>query len=61
MKEYFKNQIEQGTEIFFYGVEREEPFTISIVSHKDSLDNFPTNLVYVRHLTDDWPLFKEVV
>lgn len=59
--EYFKNQIEQGAiEMFFYGLERPEPFTISIMSHKGSLDTFPTNLEYVRHLTDGMPLFKEV-
>ena len=60
MKEYFKNQIEQGAEMFFYGLERMEPFTVSIMRHKGSLDSFPTNLEYIRHLTEDWPLFKEV-
>ena len=60
MIEHFKNQIEQGAEIFFYAVERSEPFNVSIRSHKDSLDNFPANLEYVRHLTDSMPLFKEV-
>jgi hypothetical protein len=60
MKEHFKNQIEQGaTEMFFYGLERQEPFTVSIMSHKGSLDSFPNNLEYVRHLTDGMPLFKE--
>jgi hypothetical protein len=62
MNEYFTKQIEQGaTEMFFYGLERPEPFTVSIMSHKGSLDTFPTNLKYVRHLTDGMPLFKETV
>ena len=60
MLEHFKNQIEQGVEIFFYGLEREEPFTISIMSHKDTIDKLPTNLEFVRMLSEDWPLFKEV-
>lgn len=60
MNEHFKNQIEQGaTEMFFYGLERPEPFSISIQRHKGSLDTFPTNLEYVRHLTEGVPLFKE--
>lgn len=59
MIEHFKNQIEQGAEMFFYGLERQEPFTVSIMRHKGSLDSFPANLEYVRHLNDDWPLFKE--
>lgn len=58
--EHFKKQIEAGTEIYFYGLEREEPFTISIMSHKDTLDKFPTNLEFVRMLTEGTPLFKEV-
>ena len=59
--EHFKNQTAQGaTEIFFYGLERQVPFTVSIMRHKDSLDTFPTNLEFVRMLTEDWPLFKEV-
>ncbi len=61
MNEHFKKQIEQGaTEMFFYGLERPEPFTIIIMSHKGTLDSFPTNLEYVGYLTEDWPLFKEV-
>ena len=61
MNEHFKNQIEQGaTEMFFYGLERPEPHTVSIMRHKGSLDTFPTNLEYVRHLTDGMPLFKEM-
>jgi hypothetical protein len=61
MIEHFKNQIDQGaTEMFFYGLERQEPFTLSIQRHRGSLDTFPANLEYVRHLTDGVPLFKEV-
>jgi hypothetical protein len=61
MIEHFKNQIDQGAkEMFFYGLERQEPFTLSIQRHRGSLDTFPTNLEYVRHLTDGVPLFKEV-
>ena len=61
MNEHFKNQIAQGaTEMFFYGLERPEPHTVSIMRHKGSLDTFPTNLEYVRHLTDGMPLFKEM-
>jgi hypothetical protein len=60
MNEYFTKQIEQGaTEMFFYGLERPELFTVSIMNHKGSLDTFPANLEYVRHLTDGMPLFKE--
>lgn len=59
--EYFKKQIEQGaTEMFFYGLDRELPFTISIMSHKGTLDSFPTNLKFVRMLAESTPLFKEV-
>lgn len=61
IKEYFKNQVDQGAvEMFFYGLERPEPFTISILRHRGTLDTFPANLEYVRHLTDSVPLFKEV-
>ena len=60
MKEHFTKQIEQGaTEMFFYGLERQEPFTVSIMNHKDTLDNFPTNLEFIRMLSDSMPLFKE--
>ncbi len=60
IQEHFKNQTEQGaTEMFFYGLERPEPHTISIMSYKGTLDSFPSNLEYIRHLTDGMPLFKE--
>jgi hypothetical protein len=58
MNEYFKSQIDQGaTEMFFYAIEREGNLTIQ--RHRGTLDSFPTNLEYVRHLTDGVPLFKE--
>ena len=59
--ESFKAQIDGGAkEMFFYGLERAEPFTISIMSHKGTLDSFPTNLEFVRMLAESTPLFKEV-
>ena len=61
IQEIFKNQIDGGaTEMFFYGLERLEPHTISIMRHKGSLDTFPINLEFVRYLTPSNPLFKEV-
>lgn len=61
IQEIFKNQIDGGaTEMFFYGLERPEPHTVSIMRHKGSLDTFPTNLEFVRYLTPSNPLFKEV-
>ena len=61
IQEIFKNQIDGGaTEMFFYGLERPEPHTISIMRHKGSLDTFPTNLEFVRYLTPSNPLFKEI-
>ena len=61
IQEIFKNQIDGGaTEMFFYGLERNEPYTVSIMRHKGSLDTFPTNLEFVRYLTPSNPLFKEV-
>jgi len=60
INEYFKSQIEEGaTEMFFYGLETQEPHTLRIMRHRGTLDSFPTNLEYVRHLTDGVPLFKE--
>lgn len=59
--ELFQAQTNKGaTEMFFYGLERTEPFTVSIMSHKGTLDSFPGNLEFVRMLTDSTPLFKEV-
>lgn len=61
IQEIFKEQIDSGaTEMWFYGLERPEPHTISIMRHKGSLDTFPTNLEFVRYLTPSNPLFKEV-
>ena len=61
IQEIFKNQIDGGaTEMFFYGLERPEPHTVSIMRHKGSLDTFPSNLEFVRYLTPSNPLFKEV-
>lgn len=61
INEIFNSQIEKGaTEMFFYGLERLEPFTVSIMSHKGTLDSFPSNLEFVRMLTESTPLFKEV-
>jgi hypothetical protein len=58
MNEHFKNQIEQGaTEMFFYAVERDG--NLRIERHRGTIDTFPTNLEYLRHLTDGVPLFKE--
>ena len=59
MIEHFRNQIEQGSKIYYYVLER-GPFDVSIIQHKDGLDSLPKNLEYVRHITDDWPLFKEM-
>ena len=60
--EIFKPQIDKGaTEIFFYGLERPEPHTVSIMRHKGTLDSFPTNLEFVRMLAESTPLFKEVL
>ena len=63
MEEHFKKQLEQGTtEMFFYGVETVDQnlveIKIKIKSHKGTLDSFP-DLVYVRHMTDSMPLFRE--
>ena len=61
IQEIFKNQIDGGaTEMWFYGLERPEPHTISIMRHNGSLDTFPSNLEFVRFLTPSNPLFKEV-
>ena len=59
--ELFKAQLDKGaTEVFFYGLERPEPFTVSIMRHKGTLDSFPTNLEFVRMLAESTPLFREV-
>jgi hypothetical protein len=63
--EHFKNQIEQGaTETFWYGLEAGsdlvENIKINITNHKGALDTFPTNLEFIRMLSESMPLFKEV-
>ena len=60
-KELFQAQIDGGaTEMFFYGLERPEPHTVSIMRHRGTLDSFPANLEFVRMLAESTPLFKEV-
>ena len=59
--ELFRAQIDGGaTEMFFYGLERPEPHTVSIMRHKGTLDSFPANLEFVRMLAESTPLFREV-
>jgi len=65
ISEHFKNQIEQGaTETFWYGLETGsylvENMKINITNHKGALDTFPTNLEFVRMLSESMPLFKEI-
>lgn len=61
MTQYFQRQIDDGaTEMFFYGLERKEPFTVSIMNHKSALDSFPTNLEFIRMLSESIPLFREI-
>jgi len=63
ISEYFTKQIEQGaTEMFFYGLESGpvENMKINITNHKGALDTFPTNLEFVRMLSESMPLFKEI-
>jgi len=65
MNEHFKNQIEQGaTETFWYGLEAGSylvgEIKINITTHKGALDTFPTNLEFIRMLSENVPLFKEV-
>ena len=60
-KELFQAQINGGaTEMFFYGLERPEPHTVSIMRHRGTLDSFPANLEFVRMLAESTPLFREV-
>lgn len=63
IEEYFKQQIESGaTDQFFYGLETDPEvpgqWSIKIERHRGTLDTFP-NLVYIRHLTDGVPLFRD--
>jgi hypothetical protein len=62
---HFKKQLDDGArEMFFYGLEREPEqegrIVASIMRHKGTLDSFPTNLEFVRMMTESTPLFKEV-
>ena len=60
--ELFQVQIDGGaTEMFFYCLERPEPYTLSIIRHRGTLDSFPANLEFVRMMTDSTPLFREIV
>ena len=63
MNENFKKQIEGGaTEVFFYGIEtlaeKVEDIRIDIKSHKGTLETFPTNLEFVRMMSESTPLFR---
>ena len=63
--EHFTKQIEQGaTEMFWYGLEEGsnlvENIKINITNHKGTLDTFPTNLEFIRMMSENVPLFKEV-
>ena len=65
ISEHFTKQIEQGaTEMFWYGLEAGsdlvENIKINITNHKGALDTFPTNLEFVRMLSENVPLFKEI-
>jgi hypothetical protein len=50
--------------MFFYGLESGsgpvENMKINITNHKGALDTFPTNLEFVRMLSESMPLFKEI-
>ena len=58
IQEIFKNQIEKGFTELFYAVEKQEPLSVNVLSHKGTLDTFP-ELIYIRHLSNGIPLFKE--
>lgn len=61
IQEIFKTQIAGGaTEMFFYLIEHPEPYTLRVARHRGTLDSFPTNLQFIRMITDSNPLFKEV-
>jgi hypothetical protein len=64
MTEYFKYQIEKGTQTFFYGIQHlnddDKTIKIEIKSLKGELGTLPsTNLEFVRMMTGIIPLFKE--
>ena len=64
INEHFKNQIEQGaTKTFWYGLETGSypvEIKINLTTHKGALDTFPTNLEFIRMMSENVPLFKEV-
>ena len=65
MREYFKEQIDTGATVLFYGIENQaddEPSRTIIVLHSEKLDNIDnmSNLEYIRNLADSVvPLFKK--
>lgn len=64
MNENFKKQIEGGaTEMVFYGIEtpakKVEDIHIDIKSHKGTLETFPTDLDFVRMMSESTPLFRK--
>lgn len=59
--ELFQSQTQEGaTQWFFYGLQQPETNTVTITTHKDTLDRFPTDLEFVEMLTPSTPLFKKV-
>lgn len=59
--ELFQSQTQEGaTKWFFYGLQQPDTDTITIASHKDTLDKFPTDLEFVEMFTPSTPLFKKV-
>jgi hypothetical protein len=64
MREYFKEQIDTGATVLFYGIENQaedEPSRTIIVLHSEKLDNVDnmSNLEYIRNLANNVPLFKK--
>jgi hypothetical protein len=64
--EYFKYQIENGYDIFFYGIQHlnddDKTIKIEIKSLKGGLETLPsTNLEFVRMMSGNMPLFKEKI
>ena len=59
-QQYFQRQVDAGaTEMFWYALEL-GPFELSMMRHKGTLDNFPTNVEFVKMATESVPVFKEV-
>jgi hypothetical protein len=61
--EYFKNQVDRGHQIFFYGIEQPVDeygnIQIDLKSFKGELETFPSTLQFVRMMANNTPLFKE--